>query len=129
MILIYSDGSSFEAVDTDIPFNESECQVIIKRHLFLSKEEGLYTGDDTSGLFVCKVIDEMDSKGEILEVDGCVVRYRPPYKEYEVVCFPEIQDYQEEDWFEQEAFLINTEKGIEDYGYSAYYIPIDRFKG
>ncbi len=45
---------------------------------------------------------------------------------YKVVEFPEIQNYQEESWFNSEAILINSEEGLEMFGSSAYMIPIER---
>ena len=38
---------------------------------------------------------------------------------YEVVCWPEIQFLFGEEGFEQNAYLINDEKGIDDFGSSA----------
>ena len=45
---------------------------------------------------------------------------------YKVIEFPEIQNYQEESWFNTEAILINSEEGLEKFGSSAYMIPIER---
>lgn len=42
---------------------------------------------------------------------------------YEIVRWPDVQDYMEKDWFEEEAELMNSEDEIEDFGLSAYWIP------
>lgn len=42
------------------------------------------------------------------------------------VPFPEVQRLMEEDWFETEAILINDEIGLNLYGSSAYFIPVNR---
>jgi hypothetical protein len=44
---------------------------------------------------------------------------------YEVVCWPEIQFLFGEEGFEQNAYLINDEKGIDDFGSSAYFVNSD----
>ena len=43
-------------------------------------------------------------------------------KSYEVVCWPENQFLFGEEGFEQNAFMINDEKGIDDFGSSAYFV-------
>lgn len=47
---------------------------------------------------------------------------------YEVVCWPEIQDLMELDGFEENAYLVNDEKGIEDFGSSAYFVDVEWLK-
>lgn len=41
---------------------------------------------------------------------------------FEVVCWPDVQHLMEKDGFEENAYLINDEKGLEDYGSSAYFV-------
>lgn len=45
---------------------------------------------------------------------------------YIVVEFPAVQYYMEEKWFETEAILINDDNGLNQFGSSAYMIPIER---
>ena len=45
---------------------------------------------------------------------------------YGVFEFPDVQDYQEKDWFDEEAILINSDAGLNMFGSSAYIIPIER---
>ena len=47
---------------------------------------------------------------------------------YGVCEFPDVQFFMEEDWFEEEAILINSEEGLDMFGSSAYMIPIERLK-
>ncbi len=44
---------------------------------------------------------------------------------FEIVCWPEIQFLMSKNGFEENAFLINDEKGIEEYGSSAYFVNSD----
>ena len=44
---------------------------------------------------------------------------------YIVVCWPEIQFLFEEEGFDENAYLINDEKGIDDFGSSAYFVNFD----
>lgn len=46
---------------------------------------------------------------------------------YVVVCWPESQMLMDTPWFD-ECELINTEKGIEKFGSSAYLIPEERWE-
>ena len=41
---------------------------------------------------------------------------------FEVVCWPEIQFLFGEEGFEQNSYLINDDKGVEDFGSSAYFV-------
>lgn len=41
---------------------------------------------------------------------------------YEVICWPDIQDYMNKEGFEDNAYLINDEKGMELFGSSAYFV-------
>jgi len=45
---------------------------------------------------------------------------------YCIITWPDSQKIMEEEWFEEEALLINDAKGVEKYGVSAYFIPINR---
>jgi hypothetical protein len=44
--------------------------------------------------------------------------------QFTLVSFPEVQEYMEESWFDDEASLADSEK----YGYSAYFIPTSRIQ-
>lgn len=44
---------------------------------------------------------------------------------YVVVCWPEIQFLFDIDGFEQNAYLINDEKGVNNFGSSAYFVNFD----
>lgn len=41
---------------------------------------------------------------------------------YVVICWPEIQYLFSEKGFEENSYLINDEKGFEDFGSSAYFV-------
>lgn len=43
-------------------------------------------------------------------------------EEYIVVQWPEIQDYMDLNGFNENSYLINDEKGINDFGSSAYFV-------
>lgn len=43
-------------------------------------------------------------------------------KTYEVVCWPEVQELFEWPGFRENSYLVNDEKGIEDFGSSAYFV-------
>lgn len=47
---------------------------------------------------------------------------------YVIVKFPIAQEMQEETWFEEEAILANSDKAINDFGYSAYLVPLTRYQ-
>lgn len=44
---------------------------------------------------------------------------------FEIVCWPDIQVLMELDGFNENAYLINDEKGLEEYGSSAYFVNSD----
>lgn len=44
------------------------------------------------------------------------------HETFEVVCWPEIQYLFNIDGFEDNAYLINDEKGMEEFGSSAFFI-------
>lgn len=44
---------------------------------------------------------------------------------YEVITWPEIQNYMDKEGFEENAYLVNDEQGIEDFGSSAYFVDVD----
>lgn len=44
---------------------------------------------------------------------------------YEIVCWPDVQLLFSKDGFKQNAYLINDEKGLEDFGSSAYFVNSD----
>ena len=46
---------------------------------------------------------------------------------YVVVQWPESQELMDKDWFD-ECVLLNHEKEIQDYGSSAYLVPVERLK-
>ncbi len=41
---------------------------------------------------------------------------------YEIVCWPEIQSLLGIDGFKDNAYLINDDKGMNDFGNSAYFV-------
>jgi hypothetical protein len=41
---------------------------------------------------------------------------------YEIIVWPEIQELMELDGFEDNSYLINDEKGLEEFGSSAYFV-------
>lgn len=41
---------------------------------------------------------------------------------YEIIQWPEIQDLMEKDGFRENAYLVNDEQGISEYGSSAYFV-------
>lgn len=47
---------------------------------------------------------------------------------YEVVCWPEVQSLMELDGFEEHSYLVNDEKGLEDFGSSAYFVEVEWLK-
>ncbi len=44
---------------------------------------------------------------------------------YEVVTWPEVQELMAIDGFRENSYLVNDEKGIEDFGSSAYFVSVD----
>lgn len=42
-----------------------------------------------------------------------------------IIQWPEIQDFMDEDFFEEHSYLINDTKGMEEYGSSAYFVEED----
>lgn len=49
--------------------------------------------------------------------------------EYLLFYWPETQDYMGEDWFYDEAILMNDERHLDNIGSSAYFIPKERVVG
>ena len=47
-------------------------------------------------------------------------------EQYTIVTWPEVQELMEEPWFAQEAELINSEIGLQNYGPGAYFVPTTR---
>jgi hypothetical protein len=47
---------------------------------------------------------------------------------YRVITWPDIQDLMVEDGFEEHSYLINDNKGMEDYGSSAYFVDVDWYQ-
>ena len=47
---------------------------------------------------------------------------------YVAITFPEIQEYMEQEGFEENAYLINDEHGINDFGCSAYFVRTEWLK-
>ena len=45
-------------------------------------------------------------------------------EKYVIVCWPESQMLMEHPEFNR-CYLINDEKGLEDFGSSAYFVPVD----
>ena len=46
-------------------------------------------------------------------------------KTFKVVMWPDVQDYMEKDGFEDNSYLINDDKGLEEYGSSAYFVDTE----
>ena len=44
---------------------------------------------------------------------------------YEVVTWPDVQELMTIDGFRENSYLVNDEKGIEDFGSSAYFVSVD----
>lgn len=44
---------------------------------------------------------------------------------YEVVTWPDVQELMTIDGFRENSYLVNDEKGIEDFGSSAYFVNVD----
>lgn len=44
---------------------------------------------------------------------------------YEVITWPEVQELMSLDGFREHSYLVNDDKGIEDFGSSAYFVDID----
>ncbi len=42
-----------------------------------------------------------------------------------VIEFPEIQKYMDMDGFEENSYLVSDEKGLEDFGSSAYFVSLE----
>lgn len=47
---------------------------------------------------------------------------------YRVITWPEIQDLMVEDGFKEHSYLINDNKGMEDFGSSAYFVDTDWYQ-
>ena len=47
---------------------------------------------------------------------------------YFVVMWPEVQKLMDLDGFEDHCYLVNDEKGIEDFGSSAYFVDKDWYE-
>ena len=43
-------------------------------------------------------------------------------KKYVIITWPEIQDLMEKEGFDEHSYLINDEKGLDDYGSSSYFV-------
>lgn len=48
---------------------------------------------------------------------------------YTVITWPDIQEYMEIEGFRENSYLINDEKGINEFGSSAYFVDIDWLEG
>lgn len=44
---------------------------------------------------------------------------------YTVITWPEIQNLMVKDGFEDNSYLVNDDKGIDDFGSSAYFVDFD----
>lgn len=47
---------------------------------------------------------------------------------YEIVCWPDVQHLFELDGFYDNAYLVNDDKGLEDFGSSAYFVNSEWLK-
>ena len=50
-------------------------------------------------------------------------------KTYEVVCWPEVQELFGWPGFRENSYLVNDEKGMEDFGSSAYFVDSEWLRG
>ena len=48
-------------------------------------------------------------------------------EKYVLVRWPESQNFMEEEWFQDEAILMNDYNKLDDIGSSAYFIPEQRY--
>ena len=48
------------------------------------------------------------------------------FNEYVIVEWPDSQIIMEQEWYD-ECYLINDDKGLNDFGSSAYFVPKKRF--
>ena len=46
-------------------------------------------------------------------------------EKYVIVTWPESQEVMEYEFFENHSYLINDKKGMEDFGFSAYFVDED----
>lgn len=49
-------------------------------------------------------------------------------KNFIVIEWPEIQDLMHYNWYTRECHLVNDEKGLAEYGSSAYFVPTERYQ-
>ena len=47
---------------------------------------------------------------------------------YVLVTWPESQQLMEQDWFDEEAILMNDENPLEEIGSASYFVPIERYE-
>ena len=50
-------------------------------------------------------------------------------KTYEVICWPEVQGLFEWPGFREHSYLVNDDKGMEDFGSSAYFVESEWLRG
>lgn len=48
---------------------------------------------------------------------------------YEIITWPDVQELMTIDGFRENSYLINDEKGLEDFGSSAYFVDVDWLMG
>ena len=44
---------------------------------------------------------------------------------YTVICWPDVQELFEVEGFRDHSYLVNDDKGIEDFGSSAYFVDVE----
>lgn len=50
-------------------------------------------------------------------------------KTYKVICWPEVQGLFEWPGFREHSYLVNDDKGMEDFGSSAYFVESEWLRG
>ena len=82
------------------------------------KEAGmiLFTVKDGKRTLVCI---------NIVEINNFKMISKHNTDKYEVVCWPNIQYLMEMEGFRENSYLINDEKGLEEFGSSAYFVNCD----
>ena len=48
---------------------------------------------------------------------------------YTVICWPDVQELFEVEGFRDHSYLVNDDKGIEDFGSSAYFVDVQWLEG
>lgn len=71
-------------------------------------------------------VDYMDA--EVIDEEGFIHEYKQYVMNYEVVCWPESQMLMEKEGFYDNCSLINSDRGLEEFGSSAYLVDKDWYQ-